>query len=225
MNNQSILGGANIYLAPLISFDTIVDTDFGLINLIGKEYLDESVFNVDFFKKNVKQIIKEIYLREDKNPLYLIAKDGQNKELLDEYYAEFMSSKLIDVYNNSITTEILHLIASFNNSPNITTPDILCYNNEQIEILKNEPLLEKNNKILLSDLEKDNYGQFFFKDIDDCELFKDLTFKSFYVSTYGPNLDKNEDDLRNQELVDTLIKNKNSISIFDIYKQNILGRK
>ena len=53
-------GGAN-HLAPLISFDTIFDLDIGLIQLIYSEFLDPKIFHIDFFQRNLIDIIKDIY--------------------------------------------------------------------------------------------------------------------------------------------------------------------
>ena len=225
MRSSNVLNnGANTKLAPLISFDTIVDVDFGLINLIYTNYLDKSVFDVNFFLDNTKNIIAKLYLRKDINPLYTIAKNYIDKQRLDDYYNEFLFSKKSDIYDMSITTEILNMIQTFNKSQEII-PTILCYNEDQIRALEEEDDLINNQKVLLSSLtrkDKESFSQFFFKDISEVTPFLDLKFKKFYLSTYGPNF--GEDDLRDPELVKQIIKNGNKISIFDMYKKDITER-
>lgn len=225
MRSSNVLNnGANTKLAPLISFDTIVDVDFGLINLIYTNYLDKSVFDVNFFLDNTKNIIAKLYLRKDINPLYTIAKNDIDKQRLDDYYNEFLFSKKSDIYDMSITTEILNMIQTFNKSQEII-PTILCYNEDQIRALEEEDDLINNQKVLLSSLtrkDKESFSQFFFKDISEVTPFLDLKFKKFYLSTYGPNF--GEDDLRDPELVKQIIKNGNKISIFDMYKKDITER-
>lgn len=223
-SNNVLNNGANAKLAPLISFDTIVDTDFGLINLIYTNYLDKSVFDVNFFLDNTKNIIAKLYLRKDINPLYTIAKNDIDKQRLDDYYNEFLFSKKSDIYDMSITTEILNMIQTFNKSQEII-PTILCYNEDQIRALEEEDDLINNQKVLLSSLtrkDKESFSQFFFKDISEVTPFLDLKFKTFYLSTYGPNF--GEDDLRDPELVKQIIMNRNKISIFDMYKKDITER-
>ena len=41
-----------------IGFDTIVDDDFGLIQLIFNHYLDPSIFDIEKFKKSVPEILE-----------------------------------------------------------------------------------------------------------------------------------------------------------------------
>ena len=181
-NNMTNHGANNKILAPLISFDTIVDIDFGLINLIYTNYLDESVFDINFFLDNTKNIIAKLYLRKEINPLYIIAKKDIERERLDNYYVEFMNEKITDIYNLSITTEVLNMIQTFNQSQEIV-PTILCYNEEQLEALKDEDILADNQKVLLSSLtpkDKESFTQFFFKDINEITPFLDLKFKKIY---------------------------------------------
>ena len=49
---------------PLISFSSIYDLDIGLIRLIGREYLDESIFDVKFFNRPMISIIKDSYYEQ-----------------------------------------------------------------------------------------------------------------------------------------------------------------
>lgn len=225
MSKESLFGGVNLKLAPLISFYSIIDTDFGLINLIYDQYLDETIFKKDFFNKTTIDIVREIYNRRDINPLYLIAKEEVSRELLDQYYKEFIENKIVDILNYSISTEIINLIEDFNQSKDVIST-ILCYNKSQIDLLDNEPKLADNKKILLTSLndrEKDKYIHFFFKNVDEVEPFKKLRNKNFYFSSSYINLDENN-DLYNSKLIDEIIRRSNTISIFDMYKENILGR-
>ena len=226
MNQESLFGGVNLKLAPLISFYSIIDIDFGLINLIYDQYLDESVFKKDFFERTPIEIIRDIYNRRDINPLYLISKDNISKELLDQYYKEFIENKMDDILRYSISTEILNLIDSFNQSKDVMAT-ILCYNKMQIDLLNQEHKLANNKKILLSSLDdkgKDKYVHFFFKNVDEVETFKKLRNKDFYFSSSYINLDE-RNDLCNSKLIDEIIHRSNTISIFDMYKENVLGRK
>jgi len=45
-------GGIN---TPLVSFDCIIDTDFGLLSLIDKDYLDSSIFDIEFFNNMIER--------------------------------------------------------------------------------------------------------------------------------------------------------------------------
>ena len=226
MNSLNIMNGTKNKLVPLISFYSIFDIDFGLINLICNEYLDKSVFNIDLIKsKDTKSIISLLYNRKDNNPLYCIANKDIDKNILDKYYEEFIDRKIQDIYNLSITTEVLNMIQKFNESQEIT-PIILCYSQEQIDVANEEPVLENNQKILFDNIRKkdlDTISQLYFKDINEAKPFDNLKYKTFYFSTYGSNF--KDGDFRNFDLAEKILRNQNNISLFDIYKQELIEKE
>ena len=186
--HNNIIGGVNDKVTPLISFYTIIDTDYGLLNLIKKEYLDSSVFETSYFDKDMKSIVRDLYNRKNINPLYLISKKDISHYILDEYYDEFQKTKLKDIYQNSISTDIINLIDIYNKSQDINV-SILCYNQEQLDIINDEPLLKNNKKVLISSLrEKDLniYSQIFVKDLSELYLLPNMRLKTIYISSYSP---------------------------------------
>ena len=58
--------------SPLVTFDSLVDTDFGLMLYIDRCFLDSSIFDVEVFNSNhkIKQMIWRLMNRERWNPLY-----------------------------------------------------------------------------------------------------------------------------------------------------------
>ena len=74
---------------------------------------------------------------------------------------------------------------------------------------------------------KNKYEQFFFKKIEEIEEFRNLIAKTFYISTFGVNLNELEDDLKEYETIYYVIKRKNNISLFDMYDKEKIeeGRK
>lgn len=210
-------------MAPLFSFNTIVDLDFGLINLVYDKYLDPSVFNVSFFdKKSALDILYETYNRRVKNPLKMIANEDVSDEKLDIFYKEFMENEIKDVYRYSITTDILNLIDVFNKSQTIN-PIIFCYSEEQIKILNKELKLAPNEKVLIESLSKKDlslYKQFFVRNVEELEYFSGCVFKMFYISTLRCNFNDSGEDFKDEKLFTKIIDNRNSVGIFDIYKNN-----
>ena len=114
MDSQIIASRANGKMAPLISFNTIFDIDVGLIQLIYDEYLDPKVFNIDIFNKSLKDIIKLLYFRTEKNPLYLFANDNISKENLALITTIFWftnaTSCSSDISSSTQTTQFLDLL-------------------------------------------------------------------------------------------------------------------
>lgn len=224
---DKVLGGANVKLAPLISFNCIVDEDIGLVNLIRKDYLDDKVFNKDFFDMEFYEILKALYYRKEENPLYLFAKEGISRDTLDSYYLEFKEKCEREILDMSITTEIFNLIDFFNTSQDII-PSILCYTQNQLDIIEQEQTMKKNHKILfskLSEKDKKSFSQFYFKYIKDIEPFINIKLRAFYISRAGLNINDDENDVRDYDFMERFYRNYNSISLFDLYKKEIIGGK
>lgn len=223
------LGGAMEKLAPLISFDMIVDTDVGLINLIRNEYLDRTTFDERFFGQNPLAIVKELYNRKHKNPLYLFYRDGVDIDRLDAYYKQFVETRGKDILDLSITTEILNMLVLFVDTNEIM-PTILCRTKDELDVLENGgiPSLANVNKIVQHDLRYEDlefYTQFYFKTIEDAESFKHLSNKTFYFSSFGPNLNEDGDNFKESQILKDIITNGNRISVIGLYNMSILERK
>lgn len=227
MSSNIAFSGVKSKLTPLISFNTLVDTDVGLVQLIKNEYLNQTIFDKSFFDQPFLQIISDLYYRKDINPLLLFAKNKQNEDL-EDYLSEFSTYKKDQILSLSVTTEFINLVRLFNNSSEIY-PIILCYNEEQRIILNDDEILGKNKKVLLSELkEKDKqmFTQFYFKYIEEAEPFSHLVGKTFYFSNCGLNLNDNDSDIRESDIIKTIIKGaKNQISLFDLYNKEKIGKR
>ena len=152
---------------PLVSFDCIIDTDFGLLSLIDREYLDSSVFDIGFFNNHhkVRELVKVLYEREQKNPLSICIKDSNYD--IESLYKEFMNDKYKDILKVSMITEIYNLLEQFKVSGEVKA-QIVCSNEYEIECLKELPLFNQYPIILLDELSDiSHYNQFFFRYIDD----------------------------------------------------------
>lgn len=226
-SNIDIINGAN-KMAPLISFYTIVDIDVGLIRLIKREYLNPSAFDIEFFKRPLINIIHDLYYRKMQNPIYLFAKDNIEKEKIDQYYSDFLNEKMDDILDLSVTTAMEDLIELFADSSEII-PTILCYTEEQINILNNTDKYKKYTKVLLRDLGKTmkySYTQYYFNLISEAEYFLDAKNKSFYFSTCGRNLNEDDSDIIESSIIGSLIsKSLNQVSLIDLYNKKELERK
>ena len=230
MNNISsnVIGGVGNKSTPLISFNSIVDTDIGLVRLIYNEYLNPNVFDIKFFQRDFIDIIKDLYFRKDLNPLTLFAKEDQSREKLDQYYKEFIDLKEKEILNLSMTTEIINLIDTFNDSMEIVT-SILYYTPEQKRILEDEPILANNNLVSIQSLDQDSiesYTQIYFKNIEESKnLYKILKNKTIYFAFNGTNLNEDNTDVKDTDLIDQLISFNNKINLYDMYRSDIISRK
>ena len=225
--SKLIMGGADNKMAPLISFHTIFDIDVGLVQLIFDEYLEPKVFNKDFFHRPLIDIIRDLYYRKDENILNLFANKDVDQEILDNYYQEFLNTCMDKILDKSITTEIINMISMFNNTSEIN-PTILYYNEKQKELLDDEPLLKKNRKVCLKELnseQRKTFSQYYFKYIDELEPFTHCRAKTFYISNHSLNLNDDKNDIKDSDLIIKIIKGRNQISIFNLYNEQIIQRK
>ena len=208
---------------PLFGFDTILDTDFGVIKLINDRYMDRSVFDTEKFSMNTRGIIKTLYLRKDPNPLYEFANPGVDHDLLDEYYKEFMDTQIDNVFERCIGTEIQNVIKLFLDVGDIKIT-VLCKNEKQKEFAREINFLSKCRVILPKDI-KDNasetYDEFYFKLIDDSEFMIDkIIRRSLYYSSARLNFD-DEGKFKESETIIKAIR-RNVVYKFDLYKTSIL---
>lgn len=221
MEPNSIING-DMKMSPLISFYSIVDTDIGLIRMIKDQYLNQSVFDIDFFKRNILNIIYDLYNRKEENPLLLFANDKSN-EKLNQYYIDFLNEKSKEILDLSYTTDMERLVNLFEDSSEII-PTILCYDKDQIDVLNDTDLYKNIDKVLLSELlEKDKYRytQYYFKTIDEAEPFLNAKAKTIYFSTCGRNLNEDYNDFRESDIIDTLVARNNQINLITLYQKDI----
>lgn len=228
-DNRYLWGEFETKFTPLISFHAIIDMDMGLIKNILINYRNENVFDLKKDKKYF-EILGEIYRRKETNPLYYLLKvDNQAaRTFVDECYQEFLAEKEEEILSYSVSTDMYNLMRDFYNNSEII-PTILYYSQYQKNVLDNDPFLCKIKSVYIEDLKTDQekrniYDQFYFKTIDEAELFLPLSNKTFYFSTTGRNLNETNDDiLFSNEDVYEIYKRGNKINLFDIYRMDIIG--
>ena len=219
-------GNTSGVLVPLIPFNCIVDTDLGLMSLISKYYLDNTFFDIEFFKKNnnIRKMVKSLYMREEENPL-LLCMINKDKDIADEYYKEFMEKKYDDILNLSVTTELYSLITIFKTFGDIRST-IICKDKREKDLLSKLV----NSSTLQCIMPKDiietisMYEQFYFKSVDDYYLSilaDSIKSKNIYFANYKFNFDGNYmiKDSKYTAILDIL---RNKCSSIDIYNREKL---
>ena len=224
---ESTLGG--IVAMPLISFHSLIDEDIACLKYAIIDIGINPFFDLNKLKtKTYIEIIGDIYHRNYKNPLNYIQIDNINQdgaELLDRVYNELLSDKEEDILKHAVLTDIIDLIISFKESSDII-PTILYYTDAQKNVLDNIKDISSINKVNLKEalLNIDQYKQFYFKSLDEFEPFRDLEDRTFYFSTYGLNLTESKDDINfSREELMPIIKKRNKISLYDIYRTDVIG--
>lgn len=218
-DKSTVIGVLNV----LVDFNTIIDTDFGLLTLIDRKYLDKDLLSVDWFNKHhtIKELTKALYTRTCKNPLHL-CNISMTEDEEDSLYDDFMSKKYDEILKLSMITSVYEFLNQLKISGDIGIT-IVCNNEKEIDLLNSLSITSKMNKILLFDLDIEktllNYHQFLFKYIDSglITYLTDLVDKTIYVASYGFNIDQERHIIINNDYTLNLSYRRNIFKIMDLY--------
>ncbi len=223
-NTGSTMGGTAA--VPLISFNTLIDEDIACLKYAILEIGINPSFDLDKLKsKKYMDMIGDIYRRKYKNPLYYIAAPNADKNLLDRVYDELLTEREDEVLNYGVTTDMYGLMEDFKKSSDII-PTILFYTDSQHKVLKSLKNTSSIDCVSIQEARKNptRWSQFYFKYINEIEPFKNLGSRTFYFSTAGINLnDDNSDIIMSKDDIMDLVRKKNKITLFDIYRTDIIG--
>jgi hypothetical protein len=198
-----------------IAFDTILDEDFGLIQLVYNQYLDPSVFDIEKFKRSVPDIIETLYMREERNPLLSFTLPNIDKEKVDEYYNEFMNTQYEAILDNAIGTNMqnyIHMILS-SREFDIT---IFCYNKNQLNYLNNIDEFKSIRKVIYNNNFDKEINQYYFKYVEQSFFMKDVVGCHFYYSTIRQNLNDDKSDIKDTDET-RIMKKTNYINLYSLY--------
>lgn len=215
----------NAVSLPLFSSRTIIDYDIGVLRYVRLMLPDPNYFIFDQFDNwSFFDLIHHTYDREDINPLSIIMRNRKDKDFIDEAYVELME-KSDELIKFSVTTEIANLIQLYSTSGDIV-PSILYYTEKEKESL--EKFLPSGVDYVyiedFKDYKLSEYSAIYLQKLAEADPFKESMFKSFYFSSSGYNVEKTETEeiMRDQELINYLIKKCNLIGIFDMYKRSVI---
>lgn len=161
-NNQGIN-------TPLITFDCIFDTDFGIMLYIDRYFLDTSVFDVDFFNSHhkINEMVKALIMREEKNPLLLCVKDIPNREkVADDLYQDMIhnSKHYKQILELSMLTCVWEFVSLSSIAGSEITPSVICRTEDEKDALLKQGY--KRNITMIGDV-IDIHQQYYFRYIDD----------------------------------------------------------
>ena len=217
----------NNRLTTLIPFDLIIDTDYGLIQLIKDEYNDKSVFT-DLVEARYEQLIWCLYNRNNSNPLTQFMWKEDDKESIDSLYEDFINTKYIDILKRSRPTGFYEAVKLFNKSDGAITPIIMCKNKMEESYINK---LSKVDEIIPSlsvivgnynDIDVSTYDPIYFKYYKDTlKCLDKLKGKNIYIANYKFNFISNE---KGEKVllpdISLLLLDQNIAKNIDIYSFN-----
>lgn len=204
----------------LISFDSIIDIDLGLINMIKKDYNDANLFNIVHLNLPKKNLLYELVNRNNKNPLSAIIQNTY-KDNIDNIYEQFLQKEYNNILDNSEPTDLFKLIDIYSKT-NLISVNILCKNLYEKQIINKYNLRCGYVYYTDNNIDVSSYDSIYIKNYTDCGLLDNLFGKIIYICNYKFNFDKD-----NNIFKDTLslsMDNINKISIIDIYNKDNLEK-
>lgn len=174
----------------LVSFDSVIDTDIGLMRLIKKDY------NTDFFYQGILDSPEYIWkhlleLRPVPNPLYIIMDDEteEQTETMNNIYKQFMEEEYKKILELSPLGP-LALIANANAySDNLISLTVICKSQMEKDILKIKEV--KFHEAIISD-RKDiytpNYEVIAEKNVWDLKQYVNLERNTLMIPDYRFNV-------------------------------------
>lgn len=223
--------------SPLVTFDSLVDTDFGLMLYIDRYFLDSSIFDVEVFNSNhkIKQMIWRLMNRERWNPLYSFMNKNLKapEAIADQIYVDFMSDmkhfkKILDL---SILTNLCDFLQMVEGGGRDIITAIVCRSEYEQDFINKK--ISTSKTILYDGLKRkesaDEYQQFFFKHLEDPLLqsivlngegeISDFTGvnKTIYLADYKFNNVSNPDSLEEYSPLKELSAKPNQIKIYSPY--------
>ena len=198
----------------LFSFDSIIDTNIGVIKTIRHLFNDDTIFYMDKLNKMDKDpqyMAKNIYYRNDTNPLLLILRPDYTDK------ADIIYNELFEGYHNKIlelsTASPIQTFLSTCIMNSSNTPIVMCNNSNEEKFIKSK--YSVNTCILKDKLDVTDYGSIYINKYEDTLKFDNLIAKNIYIFYAKYNLEK---DLRTPTIdVSLKINNANKINIMNIY--------
>lgn len=215
----------NTKLTTIIPFDLVIDTDYGLIQLIKDKYYDRNIFNGILEVADRKDLISFLYCRKNKNPLYDFVLDIDDHDTINSLYEEFMEKEYANVLKKSEPTEFYTAVTFFNKSDGAITPIIMCRNKLEESFINALCKIEDINPPLptiigdYDTIDITAYDPIYFKYYtDSLKCIDKLKGKNIYIANYGFNfVYEEENDKVLLPDISLLLLDQNIAKITDIY--------
>lgn len=208
----------------LVSFESIIDTDMGLMRLIKSDY------NSDFFYKSIVNNTEDfqhlvLNLRTHPNPLSILM-DVENEEQYEQMidlYNQFKDQEYQKILDLSPPGTLNKIISANMYSKDLFNVSVICNNQAEADILGIKEI--QCNEILVRD-KKDvslkKYQVIAVKDVSELDDYLKVERKNIYVPDYRFNVKRIKgftDPLLPKHILETY-GGKNDIMVYAAYAYN-----
>ena len=197
-------------LKILVTFDSLVDTDYGIIKTLKDEYIKAKYINSELLLSlDDKNIFDFLTSRNQENIMSCVL-NTLYKNSADKVYNELIESEYNKIITRSSITNINILSQQYSKSGLIDVV-VICKNKMEEQFIKSQ--IKNLNTVVCSDysmIDLSDYGSIFVKSCKSLLEFSDINGKVIYLSNYNINI---ESDL----LKDIVKNNQVEIKVVDVY--------
>jgi len=170
----------------LLTFETVVDIELGIINYMIDKYKKSVYFNQYVVNASSENVKKNLLLaRVDNNPITILLKEeylGSADDMLKDIEKNYME----EVLTHSKPNDILKFIKTLQSSDGIINCNISCKNQLQKQYINK---LDSSITVLIDETDMSNYDCLFLKYVDDVLRYKNMGGKYIFLSNYMHNID------------------------------------
>lgn len=204
----------------LLPFETVIDIDIGLWNIIKYQYNNHAFFLERLINTSEANQKYFMMVRDNRNPLLTLLTEP-SEELADDFYSQFMEQEYDNILELSPNTDICKMLDSMKrDKSSIIRATILCKDEKQKHIIETRNI--QHDSIIISDYNRvslKDYGTIFVKDIKDLDKYRIVEGKTIYVANYGFNILMDPDKVNPLIPIEVLEKygNTNEFYIYSVY--------
>ena len=215
-------------LSPVIPFNLIYDTDYGIIRYIRDTCKDAPNYNQGILNLHKIFLIQLLVNREVLNPVHLVMEDDEEfGEQADEIYNNIMKYNYQDVLVRSIPTAIHDYIAFLGETEGAVTPYILCNCDEEVFFIRKYfgPYKDGKCKIAIGKVDASKYDPLFTKSLKEMpDMYYNVGCNNIYLARYFFNIDTDDQDKEIPKMGDdVLLFMNNTCNIVNVYKDEYMN--
>jgi hypothetical protein len=181
------MGEVKYSYSNLLSFDSVVDMELGMINFMMAKYHKSFYFNQNVVNASSENVKKNMLLaRTNKNPLTVLL-NGKAISSADSMLKEIKEKYMKEVIAFSKPNDILRFVKTLQQTDGVIKCTINCKNELEKQYINK---LDDSLAVVMNEIDMTCYDALFLKYIDDIVNYRNMGGKYIYVSNYQHNIDQ-----------------------------------
>lgn len=171
----------------LMTFDSVVDTDLGIINYMIAKYKKSAYFNQYVVNASSENVKKNLLLaREKVNPITVLLKEEYGSSA-DDMLKDIKKGYMEEVLQHSQPTDILRFAKTLQTTEGVINCIISCKDELQKQYITK---LDKSLTVIMDQTDMTGFDCLFLRYAEDVLKYTNMGGKYIFISNYIHNLDK-----------------------------------